>query len=80
MKHTRADQKHGRELDTREHGRLSQGSEAREGYGRIMPKDMAELDQGGTDLQVPAQRLVMKLSPENAARTSFWYVSSCGAL
>ena len=51
--------------------------EARPGRdtGRIMPKDMAELDRGGTDLQVAAQRLVTKFSVENAARTSLWYVS-----
>ena len=50
-------------------------SEAREGYGRIMPKDMAELDEGRTDLQVAAQRLVMKLCLENVVITSLWYFS-----
>ena len=61
-------------------GGCDRRSEAREGYGRIMPKDMAELDQGRTDLQVAAQRLVMKLSLENAVRTSLWYVSRVLAL
>ena len=46
-------------------------TEAWEGYGRITPKEMAELDQGRTDLQVATQRLVMKLSLENAVRTSY---------
>ena len=41
---------------------------------------MAELDQGRTDVQVAAQRLVMKLSLENATRTSLWYVSRVLAL
>ena len=40
-----------------------------------MPKDMTELDQGRPDLQVAAQRLVMKVSLENAVRTSLCYVS-----
>ena len=40
----------------------------------MMPKEMAELDQGRPDLQVAALRLVMKLSLENAVRTSLWYV------
>ena len=41
---------------------------------------MAEPDQGRTDLQVAAQRILMKLSLENAVRTSFWYVSRVLAL
>ena len=45
-----------------------------------MPKDMAELEQGRTDLQVAAHRLVMKLSLENAVRTSLEYVSRVMAL
>ena len=45
-----------------------------------MPKDMAELDQGRTDLKVAAQGLVMKLSLENAVRTSLWYGSRALAL
>ena len=56
-------------------GGCDRRSEAREGYDRKMPKDMAGLDQGRTDLQVAAKRLVMKLSLENAVRTSLWYVS-----
>ena len=48
--------------------------------GYLMPKDMGELDQGRTDLQAAAQRLVINLSLENAVRTSLWYVSIYGAL
>ena len=56
---------------TKSMGGCDRRSEAREGYGRMMPKDMAELDQGRTDLQVAAQRLVMKLSLENAVITCY---------
>ena len=41
---------------------------------------MAKLDQGRTDLQVAAQTLVMKMSLENAVRTSLRYVSKVLAL
>ena len=56
-------------------GSCHRRSEAREGYGMIMPKNIAELEQGRTDLQVAAHRLVMKLSLENAVRTSLWHFS-----
>ena len=68
----RTDQKHGAEDARKSKGGCGKKSKAREGYGRAMPKDMTELDQGRTDLQA-AQRLVMKLSLKNAARTSLWY-------
>ena len=75
-KQTRADQKHGREEARKSKGGCDRISEAREGYDRIMPKDMTDQP----DVQVAAQRLVMKLPLKNAVRTSLCYVSRVLAL